>query len=357
MTIKFYRAYSRKFVPFLFLLVVLNFSCSKTITLNRLAPAEINIPPHIQRIVLIDRTEPENKNISIIQGILTGETPFEVRNAVEATMTEVQQVLNNSPRFEIIRSTERLRGGLFAQTMPEPLPWQLVEELCQRFDADAVLALERFSSDFVITDKKKVIMKSVGTGSEVKTIEVEGIYLEGLASVSTGFRMYDPKTLSLVDQQEYNSTNLWSAEAETRLQALALLVDKTRATQTVGIMAGSNYARRISPMPISLTRNMYFTPKSNAALRIGSRLGEVGKWEEAMEVWEAAITSASRKAAGRLCYNMALGKEIFGELDAAREWAGKAYTYYNLREGLNYSNTLLRRIRQEEYLRQQLAVD
>jgi hypothetical protein len=123
--------------------------------------------------------------------ILTGETPFEVRNAVEATMTEVQQVLNNSPRFEIIRSTERLRGGLFAQTMPEPLPWQLVEELCQRFDADAVLALERFSSDFVITDKKKVIKKSVGTGSEAKTIEVEGVYLEGLASVSAGFRMYE----------------------------------------------------------------------------------------------------------------------------------------------------------------------
>ncbi len=357
MNIKINRAFSGNLTSFLFLVVLFNFSCSKTITLHRLAPAEISIPPHINRIVLVDRTEPENRNISIIQGILTGETPFEVRNAVEATMTEVQQSLNNSPRFEIVRSTERLRGGLFAQTMPEPLPWQLVEDICKRFDADAVLTLERFSSDFVITDKKKIIKKSVGTGSEARTIEVEGVYVEGIASLSAGFRMYDPTTGSLVDQQEYNKTNLWSAEAETRLQALALLVDKTRATQTVGIMAGSNYARRISPTPITLSRTMYYTPKSNTALRTGSRLGEVGKWEEAMKVWEAAIPSASRKAAGRLCYNMALGKEIFGELDEAREWAGKAYTYYNLREGLNYSNTLLRRIRQEEYLRQQLAID
>jgi hypothetical protein len=342
---------------YLWILIIPAVACSKSITLTRLAPAEINVPTHIQRIVLVDRTEPENKNLALIEGILSGETPFEVKNAVDATLSTLHQELNTSPRYQVIRARERLSGGLFAQVMPVPMTWQQIDALCAQYNADGVLAIERFTSDFVITDKKATIKKTIGSGKDAKVIEVDGIYVEGVASVGTGFRFYDKVNRNIIDQQDYSKTNIWSAEAETRTQAVLLLIDKARATQIVGKMAGASYSRRVAPMLVTLTRTMYSKPKSNFALLKGSRFAEVNKWEEAIGEWEAGLAYASTKEAGRLCYNIALGKEIMGDFYAAQDWAGRAYAYHNFKPGKSYARMLSSRIMEEELVQRQLARD
>jgi len=345
----------KTFSFFVILVVSLHFSCTSTVTMNRMAPAEITVPSHVQRILLVDRTAPQNETVSVIQGILTGEAPFEVKNAAEATLTTIQQELNQSPRFEVIRARERMVGGLFAQTFPTPFTWSQVEGLCDQYQVDAVLVLEKFSSDFIVTDKRQMIKKTVGTGRESRQVEVMGIYMEGVASVSAGFRFYDPQTRNIFDQVNYDKTNLWSAEAETRLQAAAMLIDKVRATQFVGRMAGASYARRIAPMPITITRSMYFKPKSNFSLAKGSRLAQVGRWEEALETWKQGLNLPhSTKEGGRMTYNVALAYEVLGELEEARYWAGKAFTEYGLRDGRTYAGNLQRRINQDAIVRNQL---
>ena len=45
----------------------------------------------------------------------------------------------------------------------------------QRYETDAVLTLEKFSSDFVITDKKNTIKKKIGKEEDSKTMEVPGL--------------------------------------------------------------------------------------------------------------------------------------------------------------------------------------
>ncbi|WP_304517866.1 DUF6340 family protein [Cecembia rubra] len=340
---------------FILLLASLLFSCTRTVTMNRMAPADITVPSYVQRILLVDRTAPQNETVSVIQGILTGEAPFEVKNAAEATLTTIQQELNQSPRFEVIRARERLVGGLFAQTFPTPLTWQQVEGLCDQYQVDAILVLEKFSSDFIVTDKRQMIKKTVGTGKEARQIEVMGVYMEGLASVSAGFRFYDPQSKNIFDQINYDKTNLWSAEAETRLQAAAMLIDKVRATQFVGRMAGASYARRIAPMPITITRSMYEKPRSNFSLAKGSRLAQVGRWEDALETWQQGLSLPhSTKEGGRLAYNVALAYEVLGELEEARYWAGKSFTEYGFKEGRNYAGNLQRRINQDAIVRSQL---
>ncbi|WP_373520473.1 DUF6340 family protein [Aquiflexum sp.] len=331
-------------------------SCSKTITLNRMVPAEISVPTYVQRLLLVDRTAPQSEGLAIIEGILTGEAPFEVKNAAEATLTTVHQELNTSPRYEVIRARERLKGGLFAQTFPTPLTYEQIDGLCRQYGVDAVLVLEKFSSDFIITDKKKTVKKIVGTGKDSKEIEVEGIYMEGLASVSAGFRLYEPETRNIFDQVNYDKTNLWSAEAETRTQAAAMLIDKVRATQYVGRMAGASYAKRIAPMNVSISRNMYENPKSNPALARGSRLAQVGQWEEAIVAWHGGLKQINdSKAGGRLCYNIALGNEVLGDLQGASIWAGKAFTEFGYKKGRTYAQELSMRMRQEDIVREQLT--
>lgn len=338
--------------------LVIGVSCTKNVSLTRLAPAEISIPSHVQRLLIVDRTEPESQGFAIIEGILTGEAPFEVKNAIETTLGTIQQELNTSPRYEVIRARERLKGGFFSQTFPQPLTWNLIEGLCASYDADAVLALEKFSSDFIVTDKKALIKKTVGTGREAKEIEVEGIYAEGVASVQVGFRFYDPVNRNIADQIDFNKTNLWSAEAETRTQALALMIDKVRATQVVGQMAGASYARRVAPMYLTVSRSFFPKSKTNLLLEKGARLAEVNQWEQAIDTWMLGLEAPNdEKTAGRLAYNIAIGYEVLGNLVLAQEWAGKAYTDFGFKKGRSYAGNLTQQIMAEELVRQQLAVD
>lgn len=331
------------------------FSCSRNVTLTRLMPAQINVPTHVQRIVIINRTLPENRNFAILEGVLTGEMPFEVRNAVESTINTVQGELNTSPRYEVVRASESLIGGFFSQTFPAPLTWEVIESLCKKYDADAVLALEMFSSDFVVTDKKATIKKTVGTGTDAKVIEVPGIQAEGLASVKAGFRLYDRKSLTIADQQEFQQTNLWKAEAETKQQVMVLLISKANATQYVGNMAGATYARRIAPMYLSINRTFYHKSKKDPEVAIGARYADVNQWQSAIEVWERGLNLSSRKGGGRMAYNIAVGYEVLGDLQSAHQWAAHSFVHYGFRNGRTYSQQLLRSMNDQEMLNRQMG--
>ncbi|MFC3415705.1 DUF6340 family protein [Algoriphagus hitonicola] len=329
-------------------------SCSKTVTMTRLVPAAVSVSPEIQKIVIVDRTKPQNEVVSVIEGLITGELPFEVRNSIEATLSSLQQTLNTSPRFEVVRANQRLTGGMFGQIFPNPLDWYTVERLCEEYQADAVLVLENFSADFVTTDQEKLIKKTVGEGNNERTVEVKGIYLEGVADVSAGFRLYDPFQKSIIDQQRFQKTNTWSAEAETKTQALALLIAKADATRIVGELAGAGYATKIAPMYVDINRGFYPKSKTHPAVAEGARLAEVDQWEQAIQTWESALPNADEKTGGMLLFNIAVGYEVLGSLDLAKEWAGRAYTEYGLKKARNYVRTLDQEIQNANLLNQQI---
>lgn len=328
--------------------------CSKNVTMTRLVPAPVTVPSHVQKIVLVDRTKPQSEGLAIIEGIITGELPFEVRNAVQATLSSLQMSLNSSPRFEIVRATERLPGGIFGQMFPNPLDWYTVEQLANRYDADAVLTLENFSSDFVVTDQQRLIKKTVTEGKTTRQVEVQGWYVEGVANVSAGFRLYDPKDRNIIDQQRFEKKNLWSAEGETKAQALALLISKADAARAVGEMAGAGYATKIAPMYAEINRGFFPKSKTNPAVAQGARLAEVDQWEQAIETWKAALPGADEESGGMLAYNIGVGYEVLGSLDLAKEWAGRAYTDFGLKKGRTYTRTLNGLLQQQALLDQQM---
>jgi len=342
------------FCPLLILLVLV--SCTKNVSITRLLPAEISVPNNIQRLLIVDRTKPESQGVAIIEGILTGEMPFEVKNAIDGTLATIHQELITSPRYEIVRANERLTGGLFSQTFPAPLNREIVRDLCKRYDTDAVLTLEKFSSDFVITDKKTTIKKKVGKDEDSKTIDVPGVLVEGLASVQVGFRLYDPESGNILDQNDMAKTNLWSAEAETKTQAMVLLIEKAQATRYVGEMAGATYARRIAPMYLDINRSFYAKSKEYPSLEKGARFAEVDEWENAIQSWEAGLSlPGDDKTYGKLCFNISLGYEVLGDLFLAKDWSARAYTEYGFKPGRAYARKLEQRMMEEEILKQQLG--
>ncbi|WP_222585003.1 DUF6340 family protein [Algoriphagus marincola] len=344
-------------LKFIILLGILAFSaaCSKNVTMTRLVPASVTVSPEIQKIVIVDRTKPQNEMVSVIEGLITGELPFEVRNSIEATLSSLQQTLNTSPRYDIVRANQRLTGGMFGQVFPNPLDWYTVERLCDEYKADAVLALENFNSDFVTTDREQLVKKTVGEGKNAQTVEVQGIYIEGVANVSAGFRLYDPFQRSIVDQQRFQKTNTWSAEAETKTQALALLIAKADATRIVGELAGAGYASKIAPMYVDVNRGFFPKSKTHPAVAKGARYAEVDQWEKAIQIWESGISTADEKTGGMLLYNIAVGYEVLGSLDLAKEWAGRAYTEFDLKKARNYVRILDQEIQNANLINKQMS--
>jgi hypothetical protein len=80
----------------------------------------------------------------------------------------------------------------------------------------------------------------------------------------------------------------------------------------------------------------------------------VNDWEGALKVWKQALESAEGKSAGKLMYNIAVGYEVIGELEIAKEWAQKAYVNHGNRKGQAYVRLLERRMADEERVLQQM---
>jgi hypothetical protein len=348
----------KKSLPFFSLLtlaVILLPSCTRIVYFNTYRAAPINVPSHVKTLLVVDRTDFKDKRVNIIEGIITGEMVGEDRNGVEEAIQSFNQTLGNSPRFEVKRASERLVGNTITGTFPEPLTWTNISSLCTKYQADAVVAIEIYDTDFVVTDGKRDVKKVVEKDGQKREITVVEFYAKGVGNCKIGFRIYDPKLKTIADQQMFNHSNSWEGKGNSIRDAYSVLVQKTEANKQLSRMAGSSYAEKIAPMPMRISREFYAKPKKNQYMAAGVRQGNVGQWADAVETWKKGISFTNTKTAGKISYNIAVGYEVLGDLNLAKEWANKAYINYGNKKARDYSNTLNYRIRNEELVRQQLS--
>lgn len=349
----------KRIIPSFLLISFLLASCGgqKPVTIQTMRPADINIDPAIQTILLVDRTKPSKKGnwINIGEGILTGELPEQDKAAGQELLNSLKNALQSSPRFQVLIASERLEGNSLTSAFPEPLAEHLQFNMINRYKADALIALEIMDSDFLITEGKRRVKKMVGSGDNRREIEVDEYYAEGVGNIKVGLRLYNPRSKELIDQQLISETNTWSAAADSKAGALAALISRSAAVRELCARIGHDYAYKVAPMPISLRRVFYTKSKKSPALEAGGRLAEVGQWREAISTWEAGIPNAiDQKDAGRMAYNIAVAYEVLGDLSMARKWAQDAYTKYGNKQARTYSQQLAGRINDAQTLETQL---
>ncbi len=145
--------------------------------------------------------------------------------------------------------------------------------------------LNYFDSDFIVTDGVRQVEKQIKSGDSTRTVMVNEFYAEGVGSLKMGIRLYYPRNKDIMDQQYLNQTNTWNSAAQSKAEALAKLVNKVNATIELSSILASNYAYRIAPMPVQLSRFYYKKSKEVPGIERGSRLAEVNNWEGARQVW------------------------------------------------------------------------
>jgi hypothetical protein len=336
---------------FYLLPVLLLGSCMSSVNLQVMRPAQVTIAPHIKKVAIINRTIPENKVANLVEGILTGEFPGQDKQNIQAAMGGLQENLRNSPRFEMIVTNEELKGSGSGGSFPAPLPWGMVSELSSKYKADAILAIETYDSDFIVTKGTKSTKKVTEKGD---TIVVPEYYAEGVASVKIGYRLYDPQQKTITDQYHLNRNNRWYANGNSIQDAVVQLIDSKAAIQRVSHMTGLAYGARISPTWYTVEREFYKKIKKDANFATGSRKAQINDWNGAAEFWSRASQSHNRKIAGRAAYNLALAYEVLGDLDNAKRWVTKSYADYGNKKARRYAGILDERQWEAQKLAQQL---
>jgi hypothetical protein len=327
---------------------------SKSVSFNITQPAEISLPPDVNTILLVDRTKFDNSVLNTVEGILTGEMPGEDKAAAEEGLNSLKNKLENSPRYNVRIHNERLKGNSMTSSFPNPLPWNVIDQLCVKNNAELVVALEVFDSNFIVTNGSRIQKRTEGSGKDAHEVPYTEYYAQGVGSVKMGIRTYYNKEKRIVDQQMLDEKNTWEGTGSTPLAAAGVLISKSKANKYLASSIGNDYAYKISPMPVRISRQFYKKAKDIPEVETGVRYADVNKWEEAVNTWKSAINKAKPKEAGKIAYNIAVGYEVLGDYGSALTWAQDAYTKYGNKEARQYSNVLQNRINDERLLREQM---
>lgn len=319
------------------------------VNLTLISPAELVLPDNIKNIAIIDRTKTDEGNKkSKVEEIITGEVFRQDEQAVRQAIDGFIYGCGGVNRFFPIRTTERYISNGTKNTFPDPISWSKVSEICSKYQCDALLSIEIFDSDFLISNNPvRVELKDENGNLRVRT----EIRATGVAVINFGIRMYNPQGKVILDEYQTSVRLNWDAQAQTVQEAINKLLNKTEAVNQAGYESGKRYAERISPTYYKVTRYFYDKPKKY--LKPGVRKSEVADWEGAIESWEKLL-GKKRKVAGRAAFNIAVAYEVLGDLEKAKEWASKSYTEFADKKAADYYKTLSNRQKEERVVNEQL---
>lgn len=315
------------------------YSCSSTnlVYIRVQQPAPVTISPEIKNVGIVNRSTVSDKNkaLDIIDKVLTVEGDSLDRQAAQAGVIGLADELIKNNRFTGVTAFNSLdlRTNVPGQ-FPAPLTWDVVEKICREKHVDALFSLELFDTD------SKVSYAAVPVSMKTPLGNIPGIehHANMLTTVKTGWRIYDPVEKVVLDEYPITKNVTFTGKGINPVAAAGAIINRKEALIDVSRKTGQDYAFRLIPYWIRVTRDYYVKGTDNFS--VAKRRAQTGNWDGAAELWKKETTSSSSKIAGRACYNMAIICEINGQLDKAIEWAQKAYENYNNKLALRYINML-----------------
>ncbi len=336
---------------FIMAIPLLFFSCKTTQTsMEVLRPADINVPQHIKKVAVANRSLPGkgDRLLNILEGFVTGEQIFADREGSTNCVNGLIENLNNAPRFNAILVSNTSLYGTGTREFAPALAWFRVDSICKAYGVDALILLETFDSNTRYNEGSRDV-KRTKDGKEY----YEKVFMSELCiDVNSGWRIYDNRNKRIIDQDAYGDGKCWKGEGNNMKVAQNKLPEKRSAINQAGFFAGQQYGLRISPNWVRVNRS-YFV-KGDDGFKEAKKHVRYDNWEAAEKIWENLSKNPDPTIAGRAYYNMALAREMNGELDKAIMYANRAFREYRIKEGRQYQAVLEKRKADEYRLDQQM---
>jgi len=328
---------------FLAATLLLSVGCMRNTSLTVLQPAQMKLPEHISTVAIVDRSKPSNGWLNVLEGLITGEAIGQDRESRRQAVDGVSRILQRTPRFRVKTTGIELSGSRAGVNLPAPLPWAEVQRICDDYGADAILTIESFDSDNSAAARRVETKRKDKNGKQYIDVSFDARQRTG---VRMGWRMYDPKTQTIVDEFVTDDFLEKTASGTTERAALGNLPAPVNVSRTVANNGGVRYGMRVAPVYVEVSRKYYPKAKGFAdQMQQASRLARSRNWNGAAELWKKVEAGAgdNHKAAGRAAYNMAFAAEMQGELDIALDWAKRAWEKHGNRKAKRYISTLEQR--------------
>jgi tetratricopeptide (TPR) repeat protein len=144
-----------------------------------------------------------------------------------------------------------------------------------------------------------------------------------------------------------------TSRASSRQGAINGLSSDQRAINALGRRIGLDYGRRIAPSWVWENRT-YYVDKHDL-LKEAKFMVRNDQWDDAAGLWEQVLNDPDPKIAGRAAYNLAVFREIEGDMDGAIEYADKAAALYPNGATRSYRGVLQQRVYDLQKLDEQLG--
>jgi hypothetical protein len=290
-------------------------------------PSAIDLPADIVRVALIDRSNSESEVVNLFEkGLLSSITGNSDRISKYCLDGIFNQLKEGETLKPLITGIIEKRKGT-ALDLPRPMQWFEIENICEKFNADAVISLEIFSKQNI----------------------------ENVAEVKVGFRIYDPGNKRILDEFQYfHGIGKGGSIPHGEPGSLAInALNSDDAMKQASYIAGTIYGKRISPFWVRVERKYFKKSKRDPKMAEGSRMMEVNDWDAAMQAFSLAIEHGHPKTKGRASLNLAIVYEITGNLEKAFQTAQDGWGKYGNKKARAYSNILQQRLNEIALLTKQ----
>jgi len=327
----------------LLLLLFLFSSCSssyKTLLIETARPSVQLLPEEISSLTLVNRGitgDFQNFNEdSLQQYFFTRGFDYDSvvldSLAADTTLKALGELLFESGRYDVVIPEERYidRNKAF-YLMPESLDWDEVSSLCNTFNTDALLVIERYYNK--ILTNYSVFATPSGEPQYAKA-QIDSKY-------DAVVKIYDPSRQKIIRQFAVDDTISWQ-DGDTSTKAIfsRMPTIKECLIQT-GIQIALDIDERLSPKWVKESR-IYFVINQNDMPRM-TNFANDHKWQEAYDYWLGYANSEKASVKSKAEFNLALCSEMLGNLDQAIEWANKSYYTKYMQQTQNYLITLKKR--------------
>jgi hypothetical protein len=342
---------NRKIWFFAFCLGILTLvSCSsqKGMRIQVLRPAHITVPKEIKSLAIVNRSIPSN--IATIEGTLSGEKPVTDKDLSEECIRGLAEILLTSERFKITRVDTTIQSSdPKSLSFGSPMPWNDINNLCQRLNVDGLLVLEFFDTDFTLDNP-------IGAANQVIQGALQGgnreISVTGTAKATAGFRVYYNKEKTIAYEDRFYFKRRWTERSMSAQEAISKMIRKSAALIQVSNETGKEFAFSIVPLYVWENRVLL---KGKGMLKVGERQALSKDWEGALQSWMRVYeNSIKRKERAKAAHNIAFAYEVLGDLKTAQNYASKAYVEGGKKASLEYSSILDKLIRQQDKIKEQM---
>lgn len=282
-------------------------SCTSTETLviNTEKPAQIRLPNHIKKIMIVDNSIPQPKDIGHIDYIRGKQSDLKITVETDtlnySLASNIFEMLADKNHFnEVVFHEHPIRKDADFELI-QPLDPNLAKTISSENNVDAIISLDRF----LISTLSNEIGYTYGT--TIKSLD---------AKMDVRFRVYSNEGKAISEPLSISDSIYWMSTFQENIPLADTIPSREQAVNEAIQYMAQRIADSLSPYWIEDIRWYYNDVK------VANKMLANNNWKGAITAWESAYNKETKniRKKARIANNIALAYEVSDQLREAIEW-------------------------------------